>query len=142
MNFVGTNDTELHVFENLIGADPLRPSSHYPGTTAIKVGNLYGRGDVGPDGFIRFGDIAIQDDDIACEFISNSVYYIHERNGEGNISLSLSANGSNIYGTNLKNPGISPLSTVLHLIQIRQIMALTLDRSLTTAKIYFCLKRQ
>ena len=28
LNFVGTNDAELHVFENLLGADPLRPSSH------------------------------------------------------------------------------------------------------------------
>lgn len=111
MSFGGTNDTELQVFENLIGADPLRASSHYSGVTAIKVGNLYGRGDLGPDGFIRFGDATIQDDNIACEFISGSVYYIHERNGEGNISLSLSANNSNTYGTNLKNPGISPLDS-------------------------------
>lgn len=111
MPFTGTNDAELQVFENLIGADPLRASSHYPGATSIKVGNLYGRGDVGPDGFIRFGDANIQDDNIGCEFISDSVYYIHERNGEGNISLSLSANGSNTYGTNLKNPGVSPLDS-------------------------------
>tara|TARA_R100001440_G_C2518920_1_gene118680 strand:- start:383 stop:2485 length:2103 start_codon:yes stop_codon:yes gene_type:complete len=111
MSFNGTADTNPHVFENMVGASPLFASSHYGGISAIKVGNLYGRGETGADGFSRFGDSAIQDDDIACEFLSNSVYYLHQRYGPHDFSLSLSANGTNTYGTNLKNPGISPLNS-------------------------------
>ena len=111
MDIYGTNDTSPHVFENLIGASPLRMGILYSGTSSVKVGNLYARGENGDDGFTRFGDNAIQDDDVNCEFLSNSVYYMHQRSGPHDFSLSLSANGTNTYGTNLKKPGLSPLDS-------------------------------
>tara|TARA_R100001510_G_scaffold20035_1_gene17471 strand:+ start:364 stop:2460 length:2097 start_codon:yes stop_codon:yes gene_type:complete len=107
----GGADYEPLTFENLIGPSPLRALSFDAGYTTIKVGNLYARAEQGDDGFRRFTDSVTQAHNINCEFLSGSVYYIHDPDGESDISLSYSSVGNNTYGTNLKKPGIAPLNS-------------------------------
>lgn len=106
----GGADTEPHTFENLIGADPISFGSYYNDLTSLKIGNMYARSVTGTDGVKRFAYSSAQRTNVNCEFISDSVYYIHDPNGASDISLSYSFNGSNTYGTNLKAPGTSPLN--------------------------------